>query len=64
MTNNNRDFMPEVGKNVFQEVKYVINAVGCNALGERGSTHTIIASTFLRLKGLLSSLSASRKIDK
>ncbi len=30
MTNNNRDFMPEVGKHVFQEVKYVINAVGCS----------------------------------
>ncbi len=36
----------------------------CNALGERGSTHTIIASTFLRLKELLSSLSASHTIDK
>ncbi len=36
----------------------------CNALGERGSTHTKCNSTFLRLKELLSSLSASRKIDK
>ncbi len=34
----------------------------CNALGEaRTHTHTIIASTFLRLKELLYSLSASRK---
>ncbi len=33
MTNNNRDLMPDVGKYVFQEVKYVINAVGCSELG-------------------------------
>ncbi len=30
MTNNNRDLMTDVGKYVFQEVKYVINAVGCS----------------------------------
>ncbi len=30
MINTNMDLMPEVGKYVFQEVKYVINSVGCS----------------------------------